>query len=281
MGENTKKHFLKKYWWGVLTIVIILLLLPLILNWVVTRDTIFDCKIAGDSKDWLLVWITYLSVLSSMFMVFITYLSLKNSKEQNDKILQQNKEQLEEIKKERQEDLLEKKESQRARLVFDIIFDQIFYYLRIRNIGKENAFNVSITVNEDFIQNIENKNHVIFKEMKVPFYVPIDIPKYFLIGVNEDVVERWKGKDIPLSLNGTYCDNYQIKEDINMNQFIGKWHFIVEDELTTAFKYFKKGVITQNSSYFTIQRSIDIIAKNIEKYMNHASEEESDNEDKN
>ena len=86
------KQLLIKYWWGIFIFIIILLSLPLFLNWVVTRDTIFNCKIAGDSKDWLLIWITYLSVLSSMFMVFITYKSLINSKEQNDKILQQNKE---------------------------------------------------------------------------------------------------------------------------------------------------------------------------------------------
>ena len=66
-----------------------------------------------------------------------------------------------------------------------------------------------------------------------------------------------------------------------MDQFINKMHFVVEDELTTAFKYFKEGVITQNNSYYTLQKSMDIIAKNIEKYMNHASEEEADNENNN
>lgn len=263
------KNLLKKYWWGVLIIVIIVLL-PLFINWVVTHDKLYNYKVAGEPKDWLSFWVIYFSALMSLAMVIITWYTLK-----------QNKEQLEEIKKERQEDLLERKESQRPRLVFDIIIDQVFYYLRIRNIGKENAFNVSITVNEDFIQNIENKNQVIFKEMKVPFCIPFDIPKYFVIGVCKDVIERWKDKDIPLSLTGTYCDKYQINESLDMDQFINKMHFVVEDELTTAFKYLKKGVITQNSSYYTIQKSMDIIAKNIEKYMNHASEEEEDNENNN
>lgn len=256
MGENTKKHFLKKYWWGVLTIVIILLLLPLILNWVVTRDTIFDCKIAGDSKDWLLVWITYLSVLSSMFMVFITYLSLRNSKEQNDKILQQNKEQLDEIKKEREE-------AQRARLVFDIIINKTAYFLRIRNIGKENAFNVSINVNKDFIQNLEDNDQVFFKKIKQTFYVLTDTPKYFFIGLSTNVTKRWNYKDISLSLNGTYCDNYQIKENINMNQFIDKLNIIIDDELTSTLKYFTESAIEREVKCNTIQRSLDIIAKNI------------------
>ena len=253
------KNLLKKYWW---CIIVIILLLPLFLNWVVTRDNIYNYKVAGEPKDWLSFWVIYFSALMSLAMVIITWYTLK-----------QNKEQLEEIKKERQE-------SQRARLVFDIIISQKAYFLRIRNIGKENAFNVSITVNEDFIHNIENKNQVIFKEMKVPFYIHTDIPKYFYIGACEEASSNWKGKGVTLSLTGAYCDSYQINESLDMDQFINKMHFVVEDELTTAFKYFKKGVITQNNSYDTIQKSLDSIAKSVEKYMNHASEE-SDNENKN
>lgn len=253
------KNLLKKYWW---CIIVIILLLPLFLNWVVTRDNIYNYKVAGEPKDWLSFWVIYFSALMSLAMVRITWYTLK-----------QNKEQLEEIKKERQE-------SQRARLVFDIIISQKAYFLRIRNIGKENAFNVSISVNEDFIQNLEDNDRVFFEVIKQTFYVPTDIPKYFFIGLCEDVITRWKGKDIPLSLTGTYCDSYQINENIDMNQFIDKQHIVVEDELTTAFKYFKEGVITQNNSYDTIQKSLDSIAKSVEKYMNHASEE-SDNENKN
>ena len=254
------KNLLKKYWW---CFIVIILLLPLFLNWVVTRDNIYNYKVAGEPKDWLSFWVIYFSALMSLAMVIITWYTLK-----------QNKEQLDEIKRER-------KESQQARLVFDVIVSQTAFFLRIRNIGKENALNVSITVNEDFIQNIENQNRVIFKEMKVPFYIPTDIPKYFYIGACKEVSSNWKGKGVTLSLTGTYCDSYQINESLDMDQFINKMHFVVEDELTTAFKYFKKGVITQNDSYDTIQKSLDSIAKNIEKYMNHASEEESDNENKN
>ena len=246
------KNLLKKYWWCVLIIAIIVLL-PLFLNWIVTRDNIYNYKVAGEPKDWLSFWVIYFSALMSLGMVIITWYTLK-----------QNKEQLDEIKRER-------KESQRARLVFDIIVSQTAFFLRIRNIGKENAFNVSITVNEDFIHNIENKNQVIFKEMKVPFYIPTDIPKYFYIGACEEASSNWKGKGVTLSLTGAYCDSYQINESLDMDQFINKMHFVVEDELTTAFKYFKKGVITQNNSYDTIQKSLDIIAKNIEEYMNHIS----------
>lgn len=254
------KNLLKKYWW---CIIVIILLLPLFLNWVVTRDNFYNYKVAGEPKDWLSFWVIYFSALMSFAMVIITWYTLK-----------QNKEQLDEIKRER-------KESQRARLVFDIIISQKAYFLRIRNIGKENAFNVSICVNEDFIQNLEDNDRVFFEVIKQTFYVPTDIPKYFFIGPCEDVITRWKGKNIPLSLTGTYSDNYKIQENIDMNQFIDQQHIIVEDELTTAFKYFKEGVITQNDSYFTIQKSMDIIAKNIEKYMNHASEEEADNENNN
>lgn len=242
------KHLLKKYWWGI----IILLLFPLILNLAVTRDSIFDCKIAGEPKDWLSLWIIYFSALMSLAMVVITGYTLK-----------QNKEQLEELKKERQEDLLEKEETKRARLAFDIIINQNNYYLRIKNIGKKDAFNVSITVNEEFIQNINEENRVVFKKMKDPFYVPIDIPKYFYIGEFDDIIKRWIKKDISLSLCGTYCDNYEIKENIDMTQFVDKKQYMVEDELITVFKYFTEGAIEREVKCNTIQRSLDIIARNI------------------
>lgn len=262
------KQLLIKYWWRILIFIIILLLFPLILNLAVTRDSIFDCKIAGEPKDWLSLWIIYFSALTSLAMVVITGYTLK-----------QNKEQLEEMKKEREEDLHERKENQRARLVFDIITYRRGYYLRIRNIGKENAFNVSITVDEEFIQNIAETNQVIFEEMKTPFYVPIDIPKYFYIGECNDIVKRWI-KNIPLSLCGTYCDNYQIKEDLDMYQFIGKLQYNVNDELTTAFKEFTDGQITQNNAYNAIQEGLDSIANNIKKYVDYISEKGSNNEDK-
>lgn len=241
------KNLLKKYWW---CIIIIILLLPLFLNWVVTRDNIYNYKVAGEPKDWLSFWVIYFSALMSLAMVIITWYTLK-----------QNKEQLEEIKKERQE-------SQRARLVFDIIKYQKAYHLRIRNIGKENAFNVSITVNKVFIQNIAESDQVVFEELEAPFYIPIDIPKYFYIGQCSDIVKRWIGKNIPLSLTGTYCVDYKIKESLDMNQFIGKLQYVVYDDLTTAFKDYNDGLITKNNTYNAIQESLDSIAKNIEKYMN-------------
>ena len=57
------KQLIKKYWWRVLAF-ILLLSLPLFLNWIVTRDTIFDYKVAGDSKDWLSFWVIYFSALN-------------------------------------------------------------------------------------------------------------------------------------------------------------------------------------------------------------------------
>jgi len=254
----------KKYWYS---LVIIVISLPLVLNYFVTREKLFDYNVAGDTKDWVSFWITYLSSIASLAMVVITWWTLKQSKLQNDALFKQNHEQLEEIKKEREEDLKEKKEMQRARLVFDIIVYQTAYYLRIINIGKENAFNVSIKVNDEFINNIEEKQREIFKSMQNPFFVPIDKPKYFFIGFCDDIKKRWAKKDICLTINGTYCIKYEINETIYLEQFINKLHFIVDDELTTAIKYIKKGVITQNDEYYTIQKSLDSIAKALNKFI--------------
>lgn len=71
------KNYLKNYWWSIL-----LLLLPFILNWFVTRNNYLGCEIAGDSKDWLLIWITYFGAIASFSMVFATYKTLMQQKKQ-------------------------------------------------------------------------------------------------------------------------------------------------------------------------------------------------------
>ena len=40
---------------------------------------------------------------------------------------------------------------------------------------------------------------------------------------------------------------------------------MVQGDLETTISYIKKGLITQNSSYMTIQKSMDSIAKSMDK----------------
>ncbi len=71
----------------------IIILFPLILNYIVIHDSIW--KTAGEPKDWLTFWPSYLSAIASAAMIAYTAKTLKY----NDKLLENNIAQLEEIKK--------------------------------------------------------------------------------------------------------------------------------------------------------------------------------------
>ena len=83
---------------------LVFLAFPFILNWVLQKETIMP--VIGDGTVWLSFWPVYLSAIASLCMIYFTY-----------RTLQQNKEQLEEIKHQREED-------ERARLVFSVIVYQ-------------------------------------------------------------------------------------------------------------------------------------------------------------
>lgn len=68
-------NWVKKYWWVALLFFIIF---PFLLNFVVTRLIPFDLEIAGEPKDWIVFWGTYMSVITTVIIIFIT---LKNQEE--------------------------------------------------------------------------------------------------------------------------------------------------------------------------------------------------------
>ena len=90
------KEWLKKYW-SILAMVVFLLVLPLLINLCYRLES--DCSELHTPSAWATFWATYLAAIASFAMVFITWLTLKKNKEQNDAILQQNKDQLNEMKR--------------------------------------------------------------------------------------------------------------------------------------------------------------------------------------
>ena len=78
---------------------------PLLLNYLVTRNSVFDYKVAGKPSDWIIFWVTYLSSIASLAMVVITWWTLKQNKIQSNLILQQNTNQLKELKRQWKEAL--------------------------------------------------------------------------------------------------------------------------------------------------------------------------------
>lgn len=71
--------FIIRYKKGILAFA---LFFPFLLNFLVALPTPEGWRIAGNSSDWLLFWVTYLSALASIAMVIAAYETLKESQKQ-------------------------------------------------------------------------------------------------------------------------------------------------------------------------------------------------------
>lgn len=229
----------------VLSFVVLLCLFPLFLNWVLQQRAIVP--VVGDGATWLSFWPVYLSAIASFCMIYFTYRSLL-----------QNMAQMEEMR-------LREKEEHRARLVISVIVYQTAFYLKISNIGKENAFAVKLNINEEFIAQIKESFQKYFRKLADPFFIEAGKSIYTLIGWCEDVNKEWKGKTITLSIKGEYNDEYRVDESLDMSYFIDKSSFVVKGDLETTMEYMKKGMIVQNNSYMPIQKSLNMIATSISR----------------
>ena len=85
---NLIKEFLWKHWMVIFIAAIVLI--PILLNWLIQWQSFFE--FVGEDTDWLMFWVTYISAIASFAMVFITW-----------RTLQQNKEQLNELKRQWEE----------------------------------------------------------------------------------------------------------------------------------------------------------------------------------
>lgn len=139
----------KHYWW-ILLIVVVVITAPFVINWVILQPQKFE--VVGDGTHWLGFWATYISAVASFAMVVITWVTLKQSKKQNELILQQNKEQLNELKRQWEEE---------QRPYLEIALVKIGYpyqyFIEIRNIGKTSADNITFNFDSEFINGIGNK----------------------------------------------------------------------------------------------------------------------------
>lgn len=221
-------------------IILMLLLFPLLLNWLILRRAF--TPIVGDGATWLSFWPVYISAIASFGMIYMTYLSLKQSRAQ-----------LEDLKQREAED-------RRTRLVFSVIVYQAAFYLRIFNIGKENAFNIKLQFNDEFISEIKESYRKYYTQLARPDFIEAGKSIYILIDWCEKVNKEWEDKDIILKVKGSYNDKYEVDETLDMGYFIGKTHFMVKGDLETTMEYMKKGVVVQNNSFRPIQKSLDEIA---------------------
>ena len=223
---------------------LVFLAFPFILNWVLQKEAIMP--VIGDGTAWLSFWPVYLSAIASFGMIYYTY-----------RTLQQNKEQLEEIKRQREE-------GERARLVFSVIVYQSAFYLKMSNIGKRNVYEATLHFNEDFLgELLDERFQEGYRQLDKSFFVEAGTSRYLLIGWCQDINDAWKDKNVVIKMKGSYNGTYTIDEEINMNLFLDKTFMVVQGELETTLGYIKRGLVVQNSSYMPVQRSLDQIAKNI------------------
>lgn len=169
--------------------------------------------------------------------------------------------------------ILTLKSDERARLVFSVIVYQTSFMLKISNIGKRNVFNATIDFNEDFLcELVEKRFQEGYRQLSKPFFVEVGTSRYLYIGHCPEVNKAWKDKHVVIKMSGSYNNIYTIEEEIDMSWFIDKTFMVVQGDLETTMSYMKKGLIVQNDSYMPVQKSLDIIAKSIQK-VDHSLDE--------
>lgn len=68
-------------------ILIALILLPFAINFLIQMPAKFD--VVSEPENWLMFWPTYISAAASFFMIYVTYLSLKQNRKQLDEMKRQ------------------------------------------------------------------------------------------------------------------------------------------------------------------------------------------------
>ncbi len=131
------------------SIFIVLILLPFLINYFIQKPAQFD--VVGEPVNWLMFGPTYISAAASFFMIYVTYLSLK-----------QNKKQLDEMKRQWDDD--HKKE-----LVAYLVVHGDYFYLCIKNTSIVPIINIraSIThipsgVHKPYVEFLKNFDKSIF-----------------------------------------------------------------------------------------------------------------------
>lgn len=220
--------------------------------------------VVGNDISWLGFWASYLSAAATFIMVIFTWLTLK-----------QNSQQLEELKRQWSED-------HRARLSFSIVSKQGIFMLMIANVGKETAYNIRLTFSDQFIESLlANSTKDIYRKLQgKSFSIEPNTNKYFYISpiygnssvtfhrTNEkfsaEEINKWldEFRNIPIKINGTYCDNYHVSETLRLGDYL-LMNLVVNDELTNNIEDIRKGTVVNNDQFYPIQKSLDIIAKSL------------------
>lgn len=259
------EQILKKYWWRFL----LLLLLPFLLNWVVTRNTFMSYRVAGEPKDWITFWVTYLSAIASFTMVVFTWNMLR----QNKMTLLQNQKQLNQLKQQWKEDHI-------PEISVKIEKDSYGYYIVFENVGKYIAKNIKYKLNDDYInsiinnelrERIEGYSTQIFSlkpnESRSFFICPPDDSNLIYIYQKNNKQNKNKKiniQDIEFELNesneiNSVLKNKEIKVNVNYADDV---HILYELNLHSFYESKQDNLFLIAVALDRIQEKIDKICKN-------------------
>lgn len=117
----------------------------------------------------------------------------------------------------------QRNEDVRARIVAYLMSDDLHTYLCLSNIGKRNAWNVLIKINEEFIEGLpncfENKEHLKSLCSESINMAP-DEKLYYLLYSGNMGKRMCEDKKIILEIRGKYCNRYHFKQKISINEYI-------------------------------------------------------------
>lgn len=185
--------------------VVAVFIIPVILNYILGMSTSFS--VIGDNTVWLAFWGTYLGTIVSAIMAFLTWKTLKETRRQA--ML---------VEKYRQEDL-------RPRLNIDIVNEQHVLWLRLRNCGKRDAYDIHLSFSEnEYLNYVESKYSSLFKKTKNKqkdvFFIPFEESVNLWIGAFE-TYDAIKKLDPTLTITLNYCDGqYNESYNLRLKEFI-------------------------------------------------------------
>ena len=260
---------------------LLLISFPFVLNKIVILPSF--TQIAGDETTWLSFWPMYLSAIASFAMVFASLYTLRKSLDEHkvdrklqENMLLQNKEQLNEIKRQWEED-------NRARLNFSIIINDGIILLKIKNIGRRNAYDIRLLISKDFIENLfsEHIRSQFYHLQEKPFAIEAGESKHYMISpIYSDAeytiggkekyagtdINSWldKSKNLNILITGEYCGLYKISDSFTIESYLTE-NIKVHDTLTNAVLKMEKGSVVQNGQYYPIQKSLHLISEELIK----------------
>lgn len=226
----------------------------------------------NDSKEiknmeWLQFDWNVINAISTALMAVLTLLTLVYSKVQ-----------LNEMKKQWYE-------SNRARLTFSVISWNGLFLLKISNVGKELAYDINVTFNDDFIEgHYSEYTKETFKNLQQNlFCLESGTSKYYDISsrysersittiggesFDSNHINNWLNENIDrkITIKGKYCKRYSIDECFSISDFINR-STVVVDDATLALQRIQEGVSVRNDKYYPIQKSLDILAKSVQKLI--------------